>query len=175
MSNDRAPRLAAFLWRRLTPLQWRLVRLRQHTFLVAAQVLVRDGQGRLLLLRHRWWPPDRQWGLPGGYAEAGERLEDAARREVREETGLAIEVGAVLHLRSGFRSRVEVVFAGELADTSAAAGPAAGPDVAPGRFRLDHREILEAAFVAPSDLPPGIMPEHRALIEQHAAWITQTS
>lgn len=158
MSSDRAAGFAASAWRRLAPLQWRIVRLRQRTFLVAAQAVVRDGSGRVLLLRHRMWPEGRQWGLPGGYAKAGERLEDAVRREVREETGLAVEVGPVLHVRSGYRSRVEVVFTAQAAQDGAA-------------LRLDRREILEAAFLAPADLPPGTMPEHRALIEEHADWI----
>ncbi|TMW70365.1 NUDIX hydrolase [Alteribacter natronophilus] len=52
-------------------------------------VLNRDGE---VLLQHR---RDGTWGLPGGLMELGESLEETARREVKEETGL--EVGH-LHL-----------------------------------------------------------------------------
>jgi ADP-ribose pyrophosphatase YjhB (NUDIX family) len=148
--------LAEFAWRRIKPLQWRVLRARHATFLVATQIVVRDDQGRVLLLRHRLWPPGREWGLPGGYANAGETLEDAARREVREETGLDVEVGRVVRIRSGFRFRVEVAFAGE----------ARG-----GELRLDRREVLEARFLAPSQLPDAVMPEHRELIGRLAEWI----
>src|ERR1700761_8752118 len=99
------------VWRRLRRYQWRLVWLRQSKFMVTTTGLVRDEAGRVLLLRHRFWPVGRQSGLPGGYALAGERLEAALAREVREETGLSVEVGRVLGVRSGFRLRVEVAFA----------------------------------------------------------------
>ncbi|MHA1733290.1 MAG: NUDIX hydrolase [Promethearchaeota archaeon] len=49
-----------------------------------------------LLLVKRGNPPDQGlWAVPGGKVELGERLEDALRREVLEETGIEVEVGAV--------------------------------------------------------------------------------
>lgn len=61
--------------------------------LVAAAVLVVDDAGRVLL-QHR---VDRDvWGLVGGFLEPGESLEQTARREVFEETGL--ELGALRFL-----------------------------------------------------------------------------
>ena len=44
--------------------------------------------GELLLLKSHKWPG--QYVVPGGHVELGERLEDAAIREAREETGLDI-------------------------------------------------------------------------------------
>lgn len=46
---------------------------------------------RVLLARKAGWPAGR-WGLVAGFVEAGETMEEAAAREVREETGLAAEV-----------------------------------------------------------------------------------
>jgi 8-oxo-dGTP diphosphatase len=47
---------------------------------------------RALLVRRARPPLAAIWSFPGGVVEIGERLEEAATREVREETGLDIEI-----------------------------------------------------------------------------------
>lgn len=49
----------------------------------------RQGQPHVLLIRRRHWPYEGHWALPGGFMEITETLEQAARRELAEETGLA--------------------------------------------------------------------------------------
>lgn len=53
--------------------------------LAAGAVLVRAGSDEILLLHHAG---EQRWCLPKGHVEAGESIVDAARREVREETGI---------------------------------------------------------------------------------------
>ena len=59
----------------------------------AARILLQDRAGRLLLFRFD--PSDRPpfWVTPGGALDPGENYEDAARRELREETGLDLACG----------------------------------------------------------------------------------
>jgi 8-oxo-dGTP diphosphatase len=52
--------------------------------------------GRVVLIRRRYEPLAGQWSLPGGTLELGETLEAAVVREMFEETGLQVEVGAVV-------------------------------------------------------------------------------
>lgn len=63
--------------------------------LPSCHALVRDGD-RILLVRRARPPLVGQWGLPGGGVELGETVEQAVVREVREETGLQVEVSRFL-------------------------------------------------------------------------------
>jgi 8-oxo-dGTP diphosphatase len=58
----------------------------------AAGGVVKDGAGRFLLVLRSRPPEAGRWTVPGGRVEAGESLEEAAVREVREETGIDIRV-----------------------------------------------------------------------------------
>ncbi len=46
----------------------------------------------ILLIRRAKEPRKGQWSLPGGKVEFGEKLADGLRREIREETGLEVEI-----------------------------------------------------------------------------------
>ena len=55
-----------------------------------------DGQGRLLMIRRGHEPGAGLWSIPGGRIEPDETDAEALVREMLEETGLAVEVGALL-------------------------------------------------------------------------------
>lgn len=60
----------------------------------AGALVIRDG--RVLLVRRNREPYLGWWDVPGGYLEYGEHPENAARREIREETGLEIRLTRLL-------------------------------------------------------------------------------
>lgn len=59
--------------------------------LIGVGAIIFDGDSALLVER-AGEPLKGWWSIPGGLLETGERLEDALRREVLEETGLQIEI-----------------------------------------------------------------------------------
>lgn len=66
--------------------------------IACAGVLIFDDARRVLLQRRT---DGGQWGIPGGAMNLGESLEEAARREVREETGLRLGTLAFVRVYSG--------------------------------------------------------------------------
>jgi ADP-ribose pyrophosphatase YjhB (NUDIX family) len=64
---------------------------------VAVGVLVLDGD-RVLLVQRAKPPMVGRWTVPGGKVELGESLEEAALRELREETGLSATLGPIVEI-----------------------------------------------------------------------------
>jgi 8-oxo-dGTP pyrophosphatase MutT (NUDIX family) len=97
---------------------------------VAVCLVIRQGALCLLVTRRaaslRNHPG--QWALPGGGRDPGESVEEAARRELREETGLAVQDGDVLGVlddyvtRSGYLITPVMVWGGPVG------GPMVGPE-----------------------------------------------
>lgn len=58
--------------------------------------IAHTGDGRILLVQRRNEPGRGRWSVPGGRVEPGESDAQALVREMAEETGLTVEVGALV-------------------------------------------------------------------------------
>lgn len=131
--------------------QWSLLWWTQPKFNVGVTGLVINPPGRVLLLKHVM-RSRYAWGLPSGWLQPGETVEHALQREVHEEAALDITVEGLLEVVSGFRLRLEMIYACHT------------PAVEVNHVSL---EIFEAGFFAPDALPAGLLPSHRRYIEQY--------
>lgn len=120
--------------------------------------LLIEREGRVLLGRRGIDPGRGLWCLPGGFVDYGERLHDAARREAQEETGLAVDVGALLGAwdwgaPGDEKQGIALVFQA----------------VAPAGEAIAGDDLEEVGWFAPGALPPLAFPVHRALLRGWAA------
>jgi len=96
-----------------------------------------DDDGRVILLRRGFEPHRGRWSMPGGFVDLGESVEDAARREAKEELGLEIELERLIGVYSHADDRhVVVVYA---ARTRSRPSPS--------------EEALEVGAFAPNTIP----------------------
>lgn len=116
----------------------------------ADAVIELQGEG-IVLVRRRHFPFG--WAIPGGFVEYGESVEETARREALEETGLEIELRGLLGVYSapGRDPRghtVATVFVATAQGTPRPGDDAAevgvfAPDSLPADMAFDHAQILQ--------------------------------
>jgi ADP-ribose pyrophosphatase YjhB (NUDIX family) len=75
---------------------------------LAVGTIIRDGRGRIVLLRRAIEPGYGKWVFPGGYVDRGEEVQAAAVREAREETGLDVRLDGLVNIYS-YTGRVPVI------------------------------------------------------------------
>ena len=126
--------------------------------LVAAGVIAEREDGKIVLVLRGENPGKGLWGLPAGFMEIDETIEDTARRECLEETGLLIELGDLLGVWSYYHAPkqmagVVVLFGARVT----------GGTLAPGS------DSVQVQFYSPDEIP-----EERLAFNTHrdaiAAW-----
>ncbi|HHH43528.1 MAG TPA: NUDIX hydrolase [Gammaproteobacteria bacterium] len=115
-----------------------------------------DRPGRPIVLIERRYPP-HGWALPGGFVDVGERLEQAAVREAREETGLDVSLVCLLGCYSDPQrdARGHTVSAVYVAT---AAGEASAQDDAKGLALFDPAQCPTLVF------------DHAQILEDYRHW-----
>jgi ADP-ribose pyrophosphatase YjhB (NUDIX family) len=125
---------------------------------VAVGAVVRRGD-ELLLVRRAHEPEAGRWSVPGGRVEPGEGLVAAVAREVREETGLTVEVGELAGWTERIDDRHHYVILDFFATPVGSGAPAAGGDA------------TDARWVAPDDLADlALVAGLQAALERVGAW-----
>lgn len=117
-------------------------------------VIGHDFDGQILLVRHSYGPEG--WYFPGGGLRRGENPEDAARRELREETACGVNslrlVGVIEEELSGAPHTAHI-FSGVVNDMP----------------KADGREVIEARFFPTHSLPEPLGPSTKARLKMWQA------
>ncbi|GAB4542310.1 MAG: hypothetical protein Kow0063_34120 [Anaerolineae bacterium] len=120
---------------------------------VGANVAIFNDEGRVLLTRRQ---DNGLWCLPGGHMDIGEKIDQTATREAREETGLSIQLERLVGLYSSYYPP------GSFGEDS----PARAILVALFRARPDggtlalNPEVTEFGWFHPDHLPEDLIPQH---------------
>lgn len=123
--------------------------------LPTVDIIIEYAEGIVLIARRN---PPLGWALPGGFVDYGETVEDAARREAAEETGLELVNPRMFHVysdpaRDPRHHTITTVFA------ASGAGALAAGDDAQG-----------AAVFAENDLPETIAFDHGKILQDYFSW-----
>jgi 8-oxo-dGTP diphosphatase len=117
------------------------------TPLLTTDCVIREKDGRVLLIRRKNEPFKGAYALPGGFVDIGETVEAACRREVREEAGLELGELRLLGVYSdpGRDPRGHTVSIAYLALLPGAPKPLAGSDAAAAEW-VDNWRDRDLAF-----------------------------
>ena len=118
----------------------------------AACVVLIDNQQRILLVKRNVPPKEGQWCLPGGFIECGETTEQAALRELQEETGLTGHINTLIGVTTSPGTFYKSILLVGYLVTHFLGSAKAGDDAA------------EVAFFSRNHLPEIAFESHRSFI-----------
>lgn len=124
--------------------------------------IIQNGEGKILLQRRS---DNGLWGLPGGSVEIGESVREAILREVREETGLTVEVLRLIGVYSDPTFQVVRYPDGNVVHYISALF---GCRILGGTLQTCD-ETLDLHFFDPAGLPDDLLPMHRIRIQDAMA------
>ncbi|KKI91467.1 hypothetical protein WQ54_14430 [Bacillus sp. SA1-12] len=120
----------------------------EKVIMIVSGAFVFDKENRVLMQKRS---DNGQWGFPGGFMDLGESVQDTARREVYEETGLKLEELELFGIYSGpqydktFSNGDQVLHSGELVES--------------------NEESIQNKFYSLKELPENIFTEHKMLVD----------
>lgn len=130
----------------------------KKVIMVVAGAFIFDKENRVLMQKRS---DNGQCGLPGGFMEIGESVQDTARREVYEETGLNMEELCLFGIYSGPQydktfsngDEVSLVLVSFICKSYS------------GRLVETNAESIENKFYSLKELPTNIYTEHKMLVD----------
>ncbi|MGI8848999.1 MAG: NUDIX hydrolase [Pyrinomonadaceae bacterium] len=142
-------KIVGTIWGKMPRLmRQQIIRSSQTAFTVSVAAIIINDDDQVLLLDHVL-RIGLTWGIPGGFIERGEQLEEGLRREIREETGLELENVTILRTRTLDR-HIEVLFSA----------------TATGEAQVKSREIKAVKWFTDETLPENMSCAHKLIVRK---------
>jgi UDPglucose 6-dehydrogenase len=120
---------------------------------LAINVIIED-RNKILLIKRSFEPFKGLWSLPGGYVEYGERVEDAVKREVKEECGLHVKISQIVGVYSNpkrhpWKHAIAICYAAKKVGRKIKYSTTEGKvkffrkDEIPRKLAFDHSEMIK--------------------------------
>jgi mutator protein MutT len=123
-----------------------------------ANACILNEKNEILIQRRK---QENAWGLPGGAMELGESVEEALRREIKEETGLEITIEKLLGVYTKYFHTYPNGDKTQSIVMTFICRPAGG------ELQPDNAETLELAYIVPESMPPLIFDDNRDAIPDY--------
>lgn len=123
-----------------------------------ANACIINDQNKILVQRRR---QENAWGLPGGSFELGESAHEALRREIKEETGLEINIEKLLGVYTKYFHTYPN------GDKTQSIVMTFICRVTGGELQSENAETLELAYMAPENMPPLLFDDNRDAIQDY--------
>ncbi|MFZ0370057.1 MAG: NUDIX hydrolase [Halobacillus sp.] len=133
---------------------------KERVIMTVCGAFVMDEHNRVLLQLRA---DTQTWGLPGGFMEMDEKVEDAARRETKEETGLELGEMELFGVYSG--TELHKTFPN--GDQVALVQILFTCKEFTGAFNFQDGETLDARFFPLDQLPDQIFEKHRIFLDDY--------
>ena len=127
--------------------------------------IIQFPDGKILLVKRGTVVFKGHWALPGGRVEVGENVEQAVVREVKEETGLSVEiVGRIGEYReTGVQDGIEY----DYQPTCFSVKPVGG------KIKRQEKEIEEVKLFSLDEIPARLAFEHSSMIRDYAQMVAR--
>lgn len=145
-------KILSYIWKHIHgKIQCYIIWIFHSKFNIGSSVIISNFEGEILLGKHVFSSKKTPWRLIGGYISKGENIYNGAKREVKEELNIDIEIDRILIIRSGFLNRIEIILVSK-------------PILKETVFKIDLKELEKVEWFKIGSEPIDTLNDHKNIL-----------